>query len=62
MRLTTVLLGLMMLAGCAAVQDSPPGWGNNQRVELYTRLGLGYMEQNRLLRHKTRRQIMPWPC
>ena len=48
MRLTTVLLGLMMLAGCAAVQDSPPGWGNNQRVELYTRLGLGYMEQNRL--------------
>lgn len=48
MRLTTVLLGLMMLAGCAAVQDRPPGWGNNQRVELYTRLGLGYMEQNRL--------------
>ena len=48
MRLAVLLFGLMMLAGCAAVQDHPPGWDDSQRVELYTRLGLGYMKQDRL--------------
>ena len=48
MRLVAGFFGLMMLAGCAAVQDNPPGWDDSQRVELYTRLGLGYMKQDRL--------------
>ena len=48
MRLAPVFFGLMMLAGCTAIQDNPPGWDDSQQVELYTRLGLGYMEQDRL--------------
>ncbi len=48
MRWATVFFGLMMLAGCTAVQEHPTGWGDSQRAELYTRLGLGYMKQDRL--------------
>ncbi|HCX87982.1 MAG TPA: type IV pilus biogenesis/stability protein PilW [Gammaproteobacteria bacterium] len=46
-RLGTLLLALTM-AGCVPLWEDEPGWDASQRVELYTRLGLEYMAQNRL--------------
>ena len=43
-----VLLLIVSLAGCSTVFNNVPGWDDEQRVELYTRLGLGYMNQDRL--------------
>jgi len=45
--LGTLLLALA-IAGCAPLWEDEPRWDASQRVELYTRLGLEYMAQNRL--------------
>ena len=46
-RLGALLLALT-IAGCVPLWEDEPGWEASQRVELYTRLGLEYMAQNRL--------------
>jgi len=46
-RLGALLLALMII-GCVPLWEDEPGWDASQRVELYTRLGLEYMAQNRL--------------
>lgn len=39
---------ILLINGCAPIWEDEPGWDSEQRVELYTRLGLEYMAQNRL--------------
>ena len=46
-RLGALMLALT-IAGCVPLWEDEPGWETSQRVELYTRLGLEYMAQNRL--------------
>ena len=43
-----VLLLSLTITGCVPLWEDEPGWDASQRVELYTRLGLEYMAQNRL--------------
>ncbi len=43
-----VLLLSLSITGCVPLWEDEPGWDASQRVELYTRLGLEYMAQNRL--------------
>ena len=42
------LLLILVINGCAPIWEDKPVWDSEQRVELYTRLGLEYMAQNRL--------------
>lgn len=42
------LLLILVINGCAPIWEDESGWDPEQRVELYTRLGLEYMAQNRL--------------
>ena len=44
----TSLLLILVISSCAPIWEDEPGWDSEQRVELYTRLGLEYMAQNRL--------------
>ena len=39
---------LLLLYGCTPLVEQSSGWNHTQRVDLHTRLGLGYMEQDRL--------------
>ena len=39
---------ILLISGCVPLWEDEPGWDASQRVELYTRLGLEYMAQNRL--------------
>lgn len=39
---------ILLINGCVPLWEDEPGWDSGQRVELYTRLGLEYMAQNRL--------------
>ena len=39
---------IFLINGCVPFWEHEPGWDSGQRVELYTRLGLEYMAQNRL--------------
>ena len=39
---------MLLISGCVPLWEDEPGWDASQRVELYTRLGLEYMAQNRL--------------
>ncbi|HCV21720.1 MAG: type IV pilus biogenesis/stability protein PilW [Arenicellales bacterium] len=39
---------LLLLYGCTPLVEQSSGWDLTQRVDLHTRLGLGYMEQDRL--------------
>jgi len=48
MRQALSLLALVWLGGCAALIEQDSGERDGQRVEVYTQLGLGYMNQNRL--------------
>ena len=48
MRRLGILLLALTISGCVPLWEDQPGWEASQRVELYTRLGLEYMAQNRL--------------
>ena len=43
-----VVVAQLLLAGCASLMPDDTAERAEQRVEVYTQLGLGYMSQNRL--------------
>ena len=48
MRAGLAMIGVVMLWGCQSMLDLETPEQKNQKVEVYTQLGLGYMNQDRL--------------
>ena len=48
MRAGLAIIGVVMLWGCQSMLDLETPEQKNQKVEVYTQLGLGYMNQGRL--------------